>query len=123
MPRQQPSATAKARALRRGATEPEQWLWQLLRGGRLGGHHFRRQHPLGPYVLDFYCPQARLAVELDGTGHLDRAEQDAARTAWLASQGVTVLRFWNDEVSGRPEVVLQAILDAIEEGRSGGGGG
>lgn len=123
MPRQPPSATAKARALRRQAPAPEQWLWQLLRGGRLAGHHFRRQHPLGPYVLDFYCPQARLAVELDGTGHLDRAEQDAARTAWLATQGVTVLRFWNHEVSGRPEVVLQAILDAIEEGRSGGGGG
>ncbi|WP_374549780.1 endonuclease domain-containing protein [Sphingobium yanoikuyae] len=83
----------KARNLRRALSPPEVALWQWLRG-RPDGLKFRRQHPAGPYILDFYCPLARLAIEVDGSGH-DIAEQvahDAQRDAWLQAQGYRVLR-------------------------------
>lgn len=115
MPHQTAHMTDRARELRREQTEPERLLWGHLRARRLGGHRFRRQHPLGPYVLDLYCPEARLAVEIDGSGHLDRTEADEARTRWLAARGVRVLRVWNHEVSGQLEAVLQRILEALEE--------
>lgn len=75
-------------------TLPKVVLWSRLRRGGLQGFRFRRQHPIGPYVLDFYCSQARLALEVDGAAHdvADRAAADAVRTAWLAAQGVEVLR-------------------------------
>ena len=84
----------KARALRRELTFPEVLLWQLLRGDRLSGLRFRRQHPVGPYVLDFYCTELALAVEVDGAAHdhPDRATRDARRDLWLAGQGIAVLR-------------------------------
>jgi len=104
-----------ARKVRRESTEIEQWLWQELRGHRLGGHRFRRQHPVGPYVLDFYCPSARLCVEVDGSGHLDRAAHDDRRSEWLATRGIRVIRFWDHEVSNQREHVLQAIADAIDD--------
>jgi very-short-patch-repair endonuclease len=103
-----------ARKLRRESTEVEEWLWQELRDRRLSGHRFRRQHPLGTYVLDFYCPSARLCVEVDGSGHLD-CRADDRRTAWLATQGIRVIRFWDHEVSNQREHVLQAIADAIDD--------
>jgi very-short-patch-repair endonuclease len=103
-----------ARKLRRDATEVELLLWQELRGRRLEGYRFRRQHPIGPYVLDFYCPTVRLCVEVDGSGHLDRREDDR-RTAWLTTRGVRVIRFWDHEVSNNREQVLQAVVDAIED--------
>ncbi len=119
MARQDSSITTRARALRRSATEPEVWLWQRLRGRRLGGYRFRRQHPIGPYILDFYCPSARLAIEVDGSGHLDSVEADARRTEWLGRRGVHVLRLWNHEMVAHPESALQAIADAIELGVCG----
>src|SRR3954451_7225963 len=85
----------RARALRRAMTLPEVLLWQALRGGRGGGLRFRRQHPIGPDVLDFYCPAVRLAVEIDGAAHdsPDQAGHDLRRDAWLAEQRIRVLRF------------------------------
>src|SRR4051795_6949535 len=85
----------RARALRRALTLPEVVLWQALRGGGVGGLRFRRQHPVGPYVLDFYCPALRLAVEVDGAAHdiPDQAGRDLRRDAWLAEQGIRVRRF------------------------------
>ena len=79
----------RARALRRAMTLPEVLLWQAVRGGQVGGLRFRRQHPIGPYVLEFYCPAIRLAVEIDGAAHdtPDRADHDLRRDAWLAGQG------------------------------------
>jgi very-short-patch-repair endonuclease len=73
---------------------PELMLWNAIRRGQLDGLKFRRQHPIGPYVLDFYCPSARLDVEIDGQSHYteDRPEKDAARDRWLARQGVMTLR-------------------------------
>ena len=89
-------------------TAPERLLWALLRRNQLG-LHFRRQHPMGPYVLDFYCPALKLCVELDGPVHDDTAERDMRRTAWLTKEGVRVLRFTTGEVEERPAAVLAAI--------------
>jgi very-short-patch-repair endonuclease len=96
-----PTLTFKrARALRRDMSLPEVVLWQELRGGRLSGLRFRRQHPIGPYILDFYCASARLAVEVDGAAHdfAERAQHDERRDAWLASRDIRVLRFTAEDV-------------------------
>ncbi len=84
----------RARLLRREMTVPEVLLWSSLRGGRLGGLRFRRQHPIGDYILDYYCPSAKLAVEVDGEGHghPEQARHDEARDRRLESKGVRVLR-------------------------------
>jgi len=90
-----PKSIKLARTLRRNLTLPEVILWRLLRGKALDGLRFRRQHPLGPYVLDFYCPSARLCVEVDGRAahdSPDQAEHDLRRDAWLAEQQIKVLR-------------------------------
>ena len=81
--------------MRRSLTPPEARLWACLKGGKLGGFKFRRQHPIGPYILDFYCAAARLAVEVDGAIHEQdgQATHDLRRTAWLAAQKIDVVRF------------------------------
>jgi very-short-patch-repair endonuclease len=104
----------RARRLRQSLTGPELGLWVRLRRSQLGGFRFRRQHPLGPYILDFYCAEARLAVEIDGLGHdhPDQIRHDARRDEWLASAGVRVLRIpsaWTKE----PNAVLGLILDEL----------
>ena len=101
-----------ARKLRQNATDAERALWQQLRAARLGGHKFRRQAPIGRYIVDFVCFEACLIVEVDGGQHVERRQQDAQRTAWLASQGFRVLRFWNTEVLGNMEVVKAVIARA-----------
>lgn len=108
-----PTSTLRlSRRLRQMATDAEQKLWYHLRGGRLNGHKFRRQHPVPPYIVDFYCEAKRLAVELDGSQHNEQS--DGARTRYLGSQGMTVLRFWDNEVLQQTEAVLEAILNALE---------
>ncbi|MCR4283620.1 MAG: DUF559 domain-containing protein [Bauldia sp.] len=89
-----PVTFKRARSLRRTMTLPEVVLWQAVRGGRLNNLRFRRQHPIGPYILDFFCPSARLVVEIDGSSHdhPERARHDATRDAWLAGQDIRVLR-------------------------------
>ena len=101
-----------ARQLRARATDAERELWFHLRAGRLKGLKFRRQHPLPPFVCDFYCEVARLVVELDGSQHSD--ERDVGRTRFFEQQGLRVLRFWNNDVLQRTTTVLEAILDAAE---------
>ncbi|HEY6095899.1 MAG TPA: ATP-dependent RNA helicase HrpA [Gallionellaceae bacterium] len=105
-----------ARELRKNATDAEQLMWQLLRRNQILGCGFRRQHLLGEYVLDFYCHEARLVVELDGGQHNEGAQQkyDETRTRYLNGQGLTVLRFWNNEVLENTEGVLQAIYDGLK---------
>ena len=93
-----PETTRRARALRREAPFPERLLWSRLRAKHAGGLQFRRQHPLGPYIADFYCAAARLVIELDGISHDERAAYDAERTRFIASQGLRVIRFSDDEV-------------------------
>jgi very-short-patch-repair endonuclease len=101
----------RARRLRRDMSLPEVVLWQALRRLQVG-LHFRRQHPIGPYILDFYCAAAKLAVEVDGPAHDGRQMQDERRTNWLATEGIRVLRFTTEDVETRPAIVLSAITRA-----------
>ena len=108
--------TARARHLRRNSTDVEMKLWQKLRNRQLGVD-FRRQHPAGSYILDFYCPALRLAIELDGGQHAqpDAAERDKQRADWLAHRGVITLRFWNSDVVQNLTGVLEAVAEKISE--------
>lgn len=110
-----PEVFRNAEALRSQMTEAEQVLWESLRNKRLSGFKFRRQHPVSKYVLDFYCHQAKLAIELDGEYHEGRAQQfyDTDRTANLQELSIEVVRFQNEEVLGNLEEVLTKIRDAV----------
>lgn len=90
-----PVTYRRAADLRRALTPPEARLWKGLKGAKLARLRFRRQHPVGPYTLDFFCPAARLAVEVDGSVHstADQAAHDARRTAWLNARGIAVVRY------------------------------
>uniref|UniRef100_A0A7C4CB57 Endonuclease domain-containing protein n=1 Tax=candidate division WOR-3 bacterium TaxID=2052148 RepID=A0A7C4CB57_UNCW3 len=103
----------RARRLRRDSTDAERILWRGLRDRRLCGLKFRRQHPIGRFVADFACPQARLVVELDGGQHARRTSGDIHRDRVLRGLGYRVLRFWNGDVLRDPSAVLKAIADAI----------
>ena len=109
-----PPPLANARELRKNLTLAEAALWKRLRAGRFLGLHFRRQHILGPYIVDFYCASRRLAIELDGDVHVGRETADEKRSDWLRSQGVEVLRFWNNDVHQEMDHVLAAICAACE---------
>jgi very-short-patch-repair endonuclease len=101
----------RARTLRRSMTRPEQLLWAMLRRNQLG-MHFRRQHPVGPFVLDFYCASAKLCIEIDGPVHSEQVAPDERRTRWLASEGIKVLRFTTAQLEERPAAILRAIAQA-----------
>jgi very-short-patch-repair endonuclease len=107
--------TARARALRRNATRPEQRLWLHLRSAQIGGFSFRRQHPVGPYVLDFYCPALKLAIELDGDQHGSDGglARDAARSRFLQTKGIRVIRFPNHLLKEDLPYVLEAIAREV----------
>ncbi|HET6913502.1 MAG TPA: endonuclease domain-containing protein [Rhodanobacteraceae bacterium] len=108
-----PSRTLEhAHVLRQTGTDAEHKLWQRLRGGKLNGSKFRRQHPIPPYIAHFVCLRARLVVELDGSQHGN--EQDATRTRFLEAQGFKVMRFWDNDVLRNTDAVLEAILSAVE---------
>lgn len=102
------SISPHARRMRRDATDAEVRFWLAVRGRRLGGHKFRRQVTIGPFVVDFLCASGRLVVELDGGQH--SVAGDRARTAWLEARGYRVVRFWNDEVLGNMDGVLEVVL-------------
>lgn len=103
-----------ARELRRTMTPAELRLWEALRGHRLAGLKFRRQHPLDRFILDFFCVEKQLAVELDGAVHAqpDRTSHDEERTEWLNSRGIRVLRFKNEEIEDDLDGVLRKIVEA-----------
>jgi len=105
-------ASRKARELRIVMTDAERRLWATLRGRRLRGYKFRRQHPVGPFILDFVCIEHRLVIEADGGQHSDNATDDH-RTAWLSRRGWRVIRFWNNEILSNTEGVQEAILEAL----------
>ena len=113
MPRMLRAETYRARSLRRSAPPAERALWQLLRGRRFCGLKFRRQHPIGPYVVDFFCDEVGLVIEADGARHFPRPKRDVVRDRWLSSLGLSVLRFPNREILHAPERVLARICDAI----------
>ena len=115
-----PIVQRRARELRRPLSPPEAKIWSRLRDRRLDGHKFRRQHPIGSYILDFYCQEQRLVVELDGDSHASQVDYDRRRTEWLEARGYRVLRFTNREVANNLEGVLGAILQACSEAGRGG---
>jgi very-short-patch-repair endonuclease len=98
-----------SRSLRKNPTDAEKKLWAHLRRKQISGRRFRRQHPLGRYIVDFVCLEAKLIVEIDGGQHTESAHGDAQRTQWLQRQGFRVVRFWNNEVLGETESVLTEI--------------
>ena len=104
-----PRTLALARALRGSQTGAEGRLWARLRGRGADGLRFRRQHPIGPYVADFYCAETRLVVEIDGDTHVGKEGHDAGRSEYLAERGYRVVRFWNSDVDENIEGVLEAI--------------
>jgi len=106
------SKIASARQLRGAMTDAERRLWSLLRNRKLVGSKFRRQVPVGPYVADFLCFEARLIVEVDGGQHTE-SPRDEVRDAWLRSQRLIVLRLWNSDVLKNPEGVLAALQAAL----------
>ena len=103
-----------ARQLRRAATDAERLLWHHLRNRVLMGCKFRRQYPIGPYVVDFVCLEARLVLEADGCQHAD-SSRDALRDGYLRGLGFHVLRFWNHEILANPEGVFEVIVQRLAE--------
>jgi very-short-patch-repair endonuclease len=108
------TSVERARLLRREDTAAEARLWSALRDRRLGGFKWRRQVPRGRYIVDFYCAEAKLVVELDGGQHADQVEYDARRTAYLEGDGLRVLRFWNHQIRENYDRVCLTILNACE---------
>ena len=108
-----PSKTARARRLRRDATDAELKLWNRLRARTINGFKFVRQEPIGPYFVDFLCRQQRLIIEVDGGQHATD-KRDAVREQWLVARGYRVLRFWNNDVLGNIDGVLEVIADALK---------
>jgi very-short-patch-repair endonuclease len=105
----------RARTLRRKMTLPEVLLWERIRGGRLNGLRFRRQHPIGPYILDFYCASARLAVEIDGAVHDHQSQwtHDKRRNRWLGENHISVLRTPATEILN--DEAIEALLASIAQ--------
>ena len=112
-----PALKSRRRELRKSLTPAEAALWKSLRGSQLGGRKFRRQHSVGPYIVDFYCPSCRLAVELDGQEHFYPAswEYDSGRTEYLKTLNIRVLRFENRDVFEHWEWVLREIGNHLTE--------
>lgn len=108
-------ALTRARELRQFSTDVEKLLWSRLRARRLEGFKFRRQTWIGPFIVDFVCPEAKLVVEADGAQHGEAIEYDPRRDRLLADRGYRVLRFWNNDVSNNMEGVLTAIAAALIE--------
>ncbi len=102
-----------AREMRGRMTDAEALLWKLIRNRRIANAKFRRQHPVGRYILDFYCAETKLAIELDGGQHAEAIGYDQHRDAWLRTQGIKVLRFWNNEVLMETEAVMEVIFSAL----------
>jgi len=103
-----------ARQLRKNPTDAERALWGKLRLWQLDGIKFRRQQPLGPYIVDFVCLEKRLVVEVDGGQHAEDANYDSDRDAWLREQGFVILRFWNNDVLKNIEGVMTVIVEKLQ---------
>jgi very-short-patch-repair endonuclease len=110
--------TSRARELRKGRSNAEALAWSMLRGN-CTGFHFRRQHPIGPYVADFYCAALRLVIEMDGDQHARQVAHDARRTEFLSTKGLMVLRFWNrsmfEDIRGFEQTLHYRINERARE--------
>ena len=102
-----------ARTLRKHMTDAERVLWKQLRLRQIEGQKFRRQHPIGPYIVDFVCLEKRFIIEVDGGHHASQMDEDAKRTAWLQTQGFHLLRLWNHDVLTETEAVMAQINEVL----------
>ena len=109
-----PKVFGHAKQLHCNMTSAEVKLWARLRAHRLEGIHFRNQHAVGNYVVDFCAPRKKLIIELDGSQHMEQEEYDKERTEYLESKGYTILRFWNNDVMRDIDCVICAIIQAME---------
>ncbi len=112
--RSQPKTIHRANELRKELTPAEALLWSKLRNHQICGVGFRRQHAIGPYIVDFCAPSQKLIIELDGSQHLEAVDYDTQRTAYLVERGYRVLRFWNHEMTHQLNQVLEVIYQAVE---------
>jgi very-short-patch-repair endonuclease len=110
-----PKIFGRAKLLHRNMAPAEAKLWVQLRAHRIGDVHFRNQHAIGKYIVDFCAPRKKLIIELDGSQYLEQEEYDAERTAFLESKGFRVLRFWNQDVMNNMDRVLKVIWSALNE--------
>ncbi len=110
-----PKIFKRAKELHRNMSPAEAELWKHLRAHRMGDVHFRNQHAIGNYIVDFCAPRKKLIIELDGSQHLEQQEYDEERTKYLEAHGYRVLRFWNNDVMNDIESVLKAIWNALKE--------
>jgi len=106
----------RARHLRKASTDAENHLWYYLRGRRLGKYKFKRQVPIGNYLVDLVCQWKKLIIELDGGQHLGAITYDQIRTAFLEGKGYKIIRFWNGDVLTQIESILEVILQELENG-------
>jgi len=107
--------TTFAKEMRKAPTRPEKALWEKLRRNQVHGLRFRRQHPIGPYIVDFVCYDIRLIIELDGAGHDQKVEYDIRRKTWLESQGFVVLRIGSDYRFTDPDEVFPFIEETCRK--------
>lgn len=107
-------ALKNAKQLRKDMTPQERTLWSKLRNRQLGGAMFRKQQPIGPYIVDFVCQEHKLVIEADGSQHADNLN-DVQRDKWLQDRDYTVLRFWNNDIRENLDEVLIAILNALDQ--------
>ena len=107
-------SVSRARHLRKQSTDAEKILWRHIRSRQLAGYKFRRQAPIGKYIVDFLCYEQKLVIEIDGGQHQLRSKSDSERTNWLEAQGFRVVRFWNNQVLAETEAVLEAILREMQ---------
>jgi very-short-patch-repair endonuclease len=110
-----PKIFGRAKQLHREMTPAEAKLWAHLRAHRMGDVHFRNQHAIGNYIVDFCAPRKKLIIELDGSQHLEQEEYDEERSVFLKSKGYRILRFWNNEVLNNTDSVLTAIWNTLTE--------
>ncbi|MFL5382265.1 MAG: endonuclease domain-containing protein [Longimicrobiaceae bacterium] len=108
-----PEIEQRARELRAQPTPAERAMWKLLRKHRQVGFHFRRQHPMARFIVDFCCTKAKLCIEVDGAAHEQQCERDEKRTAWLQEMGYRVLRFANEEVLDAPHLVARRVQQEL----------
>jgi len=114
--RSNPKTMHRAGELRKEPTPAESKLWSYLRGNKLNGVNFRRQHAIGNYIADFVSIKRKLIIELDGSQHLEQAEYDIVRSQYFASLGYKVIRFWNNQIINDIEGVIQTIQHALDKG-------
>ena len=105
----------KAKDNRKAPTEAEKLLWHVIRNKKLKGYKFHRQKPLGNYIIDFYCSELKLAIEIDGDSHTLQEVYDNKRTAELKKNGITVKRYWNNDILENIDGVYEDLLNAIEQ--------